>query len=618
MYDELFNLNKGLRLMDFNLYSEAAEGASTFADTWSVAASGLGGDPFPTAQLTVAKKKAYDLRATWRQSYYHWNQNDNVILPIAPLVGMTTGLTTNHDWDTVRKFGSLDFTVHATNNLRFNFSLYHTSENGTTLTTRSLDFVDSPSFWGTFARANPYMLDAPVRDDTDRITGGIDYTLKSWNFHYNLGYQTFTENISLDNVTSPELSINPVASSKREPVTFLSWSQYRRLDTPVSEFSYNGKPSKESKWELRGGYIFYRYQGPATLNESFNGVAPNASGALAPYSVSQSARDNLTESSHIIDQGFTYQIRPWADFEADYRYSRDINNAAGVLTSLFNAVTPGTGGDTTAWHDGISYLDLNLRFAPLPSLIVEPGVRLIKADIESITDGVVAPATTLRTKTAAPELRASFQPSRKFSIRGDMQHTVNGSSYTAITPHTQSGGHVRVRYQPTRTLTLDNDTRIVSSTLLETNYASRIRSNGTVLTYAPQERLSVFAGFTYDSLFAEGNIVYARGTPPLNDFLRDQAVNRVIQGGIEAGPFHHFGLRVSGNYDRTTGVGQISGEPPAYGPIRWPLITGTVYCDFPKAGRLSLDLFRSFYTEQIVPGNNFGANTLAIRWTKGL
>ena len=39
-----------------------------FADTYSLSASGLGGDSFPTAQLTVSKNKLYDFRVNWRQS----------------------------------------------------------------------------------------------------------------------------------------------------------------------------------------------------------------------------------------------------------------------------------------------------------------------------------------------------------------------------------------------------------------------------------------------------------------------------------------------------------------------------------------------------------------------
>ena len=87
--------------------------------------SGLGGDPFPDGAIDGDQARLYDLRVNWRQSYYNWNQNDNVVLPIAAAApGLSTGLTDNHNWATVRKFGSVDFTLHATNRLRFNFNYY--------------------------------------------------------------------------------------------------------------------------------------------------------------------------------------------------------------------------------------------------------------------------------------------------------------------------------------------------------------------------------------------------------------------------------------------------------------------------------------------------------------
>jgi hypothetical protein len=98
--------------------------------------------------------------------------------------------------------------------------------------------------------------------------------------------------------------------------------------------------------------------------------------------------------------------------------------------------------------------------------------------------------------------------------------------------------------------------------------------------------------------------------------LRDQEMNRVWQGGIDIKPIRRFSARISGNYDRSSYLGQISGEPPAYGPVTWPLVTGTVAYDFPKAGRLSADLQRTYYLQQIVTANNFSANLLTIRWTR--
>ena len=118
------------------------------------------------------------------------------------------GLTSNHNWATVRKMGSVNLLVHATNNLRFSFEYYRNTRDGVTQTTRSLDYFGSSATWGSFARANPYLIVAPLSEATDRVTGGIDYTPHGWAFHYRLGYRTFTDAIDGSNASSPERSIN--------------------------------------------------------------------------------------------------------------------------------------------------------------------------------------------------------------------------------------------------------------------------------------------------------------------------------------------------------------------------------------------------------------------------
>ena len=45
--------------------------------------------------------------------------------------------------------------------------------------------------------------------------------------------------------------------------------------------------------------------------------------------------------------------------------------------------------------------------------------------------------------------------------------------------------------------------------------------------------------------------------------------------------------------------------------------TGTVYVEHSKLGRLSLDLQRTYYIEELVTANNFSANLLMIRFTRG-
>ncbi|HET9942657.1 MAG TPA: hypothetical protein VFR05_04910, partial [Terriglobia bacterium] len=303
-YDQLFNLRDGFRLYDLHLHGDARERTNRFADNYTLSMSGIGGEPFATAGLGINKANLYNLQLQWRQSYYYRNQNDDVVLPItAAAPALSTGLTDHHDWATVRKLGSATMTIHATNRLRFNAEFYRNTTDGSLLTTRSPEFFGAPSHWAAFARANPYPLVAPVRDDTNRFAGGVDYSWRQWDFHYKAGFQAFNETVVMNLAQSPEVSINPSSLSASEPLTHLSWSQTRNMTSPVSEFSYRGGLSTSVDW--RGGYIYQRYRGPATLDMSFAGIGPSSSGALEAYSVSEGARANVTEPYHAVNQGIT-------------------------------------------------------------------------------------------------------------------------------------------------------------------------------------------------------------------------------------------------------------------------------------------------------------------------
>ncbi len=616
MYQELFDLEKGPRLMDFNLFGHSQPGTNPFADDFSLNMSGLGGDPYPGAELTVSKHNLYDLRVNWRQSYFYWDQNNGVLLP--PL--RIPGLTNHHSWATVRKIGSVDLTLHATNDLRFHFQYYRTTFSGPTFTTFVPNYFGAPSFgppFGVYEGTNPYDLFAPTFDNTNRFTGGVDYTWRNWNFHYDIGYQTYDGTMNFNNVSSPEYSFNTsTAATAKTPLLNASWTQFEQLKTPISEFSYNGQPAS---WvEVRGGYTFYRYSGPATFDQAFNGIvqANSAATVFVPYNVSENARATVSEPNNIIHQGFTFHIKSWWDADLDWRYSRFTTDAVGNFHSLFDGTTPNSGETTTVWRDGLNQLDFSMGFTPTANLIVRPGVTLMQSNIEDLENGVSDPANTLRINTVSPTLSVFYRPIRRLDLRGEFYTFDSGASFTAISPHTDVTGRVVGNLRITRKLSLSDEMYMVNQRLLATDYHGKVHSNSTTLAYTLNGNYSLFAGFAYDDEFASGDIVYARGTPPLAEVLHDQALNRVWQAGLEAKPIKNFGIRFSGNFDRTTGVGAAGNEAPAYGPLTFPYATGTVFYDFPKAGRLSVDLQRTYYIQQIITGNNFSANMLTIRWTR--
>jgi hypothetical protein len=174
-----------------------------------------------------------------------------------------------------------------------------------------------------------------------------------------------------------------------------------------------------------------------------------------------------------------------------------------------------------------------------------------------------------------------------------------------------------VRFHPTEKLYFDDTVIVRDRELLQSDFHSTVRSNAFSANYEFDPRLTVFAGFSYDSLFASNYVNFLRGTAPFtNVSLRDQTVERLWHGGLRVIPLPRLAVSFSGNFIRVTGVGEIAGEAPVYGPMTFPYASGSLSYDFPKLGRLTAQLQRTYYTEQIVTANNFSANMLVIAWTK--
>jgi hypothetical protein len=608
-YLELLDLRTGFRVNEFELFGKASEGGSDVADSYLVTASGLGGDPYPGGQIAISKSRLYDLRINYRQQDYYWDRNDD-----QPNPGGLPGLSINHDWATVRKLGSMNFTLHATEHLRFTFEYNRSSREGLTFVTRSLDYFGSPDAWGGFARANPYYLQAPVSEVANRFAGGLSYNWRDWNFFYRTGYQTFEQNLTLDNVGSPERSINsgdPVTAG--ELLRRASFNQYRRLRTPISEFSYVGRA--RSRLQMRGGYIFYRYRGPVSQNGAFDGAARITGTTIGNYSVSEDDRAQVSEPNHVVDQGFTFKLSNAWSLLADFRYSRFTQSGILDADSLRDSTVAAAGEVISTWRHGSHRVDVALEFAPGSKLLVRPGVRFVKRDVTVLDENVADPLRSKRSKFTAPILSVFYAPSDWFTMRGNVQSITNDTPYTRISPRTDVAGRWIVRYRATDRFTLENSSILRTGKYAATDFRNSIRSNATTLAFTLNDRLALFGGFGYDSFLATASVVFIRGTPPLSAVWRDQTVNRIWQAGIDA-RVKKLMLRLSGNYDRTTGVGEISGEPPTQGPLRFPLMTGTVSYDFGIPGRLAIDLQRAYYIEEIMRGDNFNANILSIRWTK--
>jgi hypothetical protein len=417
-------------------------------------------------------------------------------------------------------------------------------------------------------------------------------------------------------VNTPERSVNIDSTANR--LEFLkngSWIENRNLNSPSSEFSYNGQVSP--RLTLRGSFLVFRYSGPVSVDAAFAGtVRANTAGTLVnPYNISLSTHGQVSEPDYIVDQGFSLKLKDWATLHGDYRYNRFTEDST-FLEHSNDGTTVFDGTVNNQWRQGLHQADLMLELTPIKSLVIRPGIRFIKRDTAALDDGVVDPVRSERLKSVWPIGSVAYVPSRNFSIRADLQSVTNGQSYTRITPHTDISTRWVARYQPFSRLSIEESFTIRNSRLVDASFENHVRANALTVSWSWNDKLSTFAGFSYDSFVATASVTFLRGTPPINTTWRDQTINRVWQAGVSARPMRRLGFDFAGNFVRSTGVGEITGELPSAGPLTFPMGTATAYYELPRIGKVSVDLQRTYYFEEIVRGNDFSANLVTLRWTR--
>ena len=621
-FRQMFNVTDGARLFGVDLSADGGTRTSRFADTFALTASGLGGDPFPTLQIGMSKTQRYKLQVNWRRSRFFNRAPDTP----ASLGGFDTRVVTDrHSWTTARQVGSAALTFDVSNNLKLLFAYDRVSNGGSIQSTRSLDYTGASSTWAGFARANPFALVGPVDTSTDRTTAGIAYSRNRWTLNYRAGYQAVRDSQTFSPVATPERSINVIdAATANEPLTALNWTQKRRLSTPVSELSLVVRPASSVEW--RSDYSFYRYRGPFELDAAYKGSAraPTA-GTYSPYDVTVTVDGQTSTPTSVVDQALTWRpLERWA-FDASYRYSRAHSTSDALLSSLVSLYptitappTRATEDVTTEWRNTIQSLVLSTTWMPLPSLTLRPGVRLAKRDVEMLDDGIVNDGASNGERAIWPELFVGYRPIPQFSARGTYQTSYVDSPYTRMSAAQRSFGRLMLHIAPTSALSIDATASQTDAEQRDANFLSHTRSGAVTLSYALDQRLSLSGGFDYQSFVGTGSVTFARGTAPIANLpMHDREVDRVWQFGASLQPVKAFGATVTGNYDRTTGLDQIFGEPALYGPASLFYATGTIYVEFPKAGRLSLDLQRTRSTQDILSANDFRANLLTVRFSRG-
>jgi hypothetical protein len=619
-FRQLWNLSDGPRVFGVDLRATGGSAPTRAFDTLTLSATGLGGDPFPSVLLKANRLRVYELRASWRRSTF-FN-----VAPLTPpsIDGFDTQAVTDaHAWDTIWNITNVAVTAHPAPHLQLHATYDRVARDGGIGSTRSIDFVGAPSTWGAFARANPYPVAGVVDDVANRLTAGFSYGRDRWTLHYEAGYQSYDERLTLDPLASAERSINVSdPNTARELLRTVNWQQTRDLATLTSNLSFVVRPKPPIEW--RGEYWYYRAKGPFSLDAAFAGDARTTSATVtSPYQVTIGATGEGEAPSHVVGQGFSYRPSWRWTLDFDYRYSQTDGESSGRLTSLLtgysSAPDPSSTveSEATAWDQSWHALRVSAFLQPLEHLTVRPGIWFSHRDIVVEENGTVHPATSRDDGTVMPEVSAVYRPFRWLTARGSLRSSSNDSAYTRMSPSDRTLGHLGITITPTETLTIMAAVDGMTAKLPEASYEARTRGGSIGASYAFNDRVTAYGSFDYRSLLFLGDTTFLRGTAPITDVvMRDREVDNVWQGGAMIRVLPRLEVTASGNYTRVRGTDSITGEPPLYGPMTFPFGTVSISYDIPRTGKVSLDIQRMHYFQDLLPLNDVRASLVTLRFTR--
>jgi hypothetical protein len=619
-YRQLYDLSDGLRLFGVDLRASGGTAPDRMFDVLTFNASAVG-DPFPSLNARVKRGNAYDVRVNWRQISF---------FDVAPRTPAsiddfdTSAVTDRHSWNTDRSIGNVALTLTPKPRLQVTFGYDRVRRDGAIGTTRAVDFIGSPATWGSFARANPFPLTAPHDDTSQRFTGGVSFGRDRWTVHYKAGYQQYDEALALDPLTGPIRSINIAdAATANERLQAVSWNQTRKLTTPSSELAFVVRPAPQFEW--RGEYLFYRASGPYSIAGAFAGTARTTATAFFPYNVTVDAEGDGKAPTHVFGQGFSYRPSNYWGLDFDYRFSSMSSEMDSTVSSLLTGYPPADAAPaaaneslTTAWDVTLHTVRITGLLQPRSNLTIRPGLRFTGRDVVMTEDDIADPATTRDDTTWTPEISVSYRPRTWVAFRGAFRSTSNDPAYTRMSPSERTVGHIGVTLDPMEGLTVGAAFDRNAATLDTAGFSSRIHGGSVQASYAFNDRVTTFGSFDYRKLRATGDTTFLRGTAPIENIVMiDDETDKVWQGGLTLRVVAGLELTASGIYDRVTGADLITGEPPLYGPVSFPSGTISASYEVPRFGRVAFDVQRSHYYQDLLPLNDFKAQILTVRFTRG-
>jgi hypothetical protein len=594
-YNELFNLQEGLRLFDAQVRLDATEIGKGWFDRLALTSKGLGGDPFPVLRLDLRKIGVYDLRLFYRGTQYAYG------LP-------QTNFTPNRGWNDRRRFADADLRYTPTRNLRFHLFYNRTERDGTDLATSPFFYVPlGPDVWEALGRFDSTPWIVPLREKSNNFGAGFDYQFGKTTIHAEQSYRTYNDPANLEGFGNQPIPVRGPASPAQNLIV-QKWDTFAGFNVPTTSLRVDHELN--GHLELRAGYIYSHASGPTSLN----GTIAQPGSFVLNYIGAGST--NLTTNTY--DAGFTLKIVEPVIFSSDYRYQAYSERGTKFIRAFRPDFPPPVTvtDDNTRWDFGFHTLETLLTVVPIGKVSIRAGVRFMKEDIVRKTNGATDRGTQ-RSLSYSPIISAAWTPSKKFFIRGDFDSRVVVDPYVRISPQNTVGSTIRTRYNPSDKWGIDNVWSFHNLKTDDIGFTAHSRSNSTSVWYQPIGKVEVQGGYTYGNFSSQNTLSFLSGVPPLQGLLStDQTIDRIYSLGLRLDPNSRLTLSFNGQYIRSTGLGAVSREASTYGPLTWPACSAEIGYTTKNFGRVIFGWQRSYYHEDLFRAADYSATSFTLRFER--
>ncbi len=594
-YNELLNLQEGLRLFSADFALRSPETGKGWFDRLWVTAQGLGGDPFPSIRADIRKMDKYELRLGYRatQNFFDLPQ---------------TALTPNRAWLDRRRFADADLRYMPARNLSLRFFYNRTERAGSDLATSPFFYIPlGVDIWEAFGRFNSTQWVTPLREEANLYGVGLDYRLANFGIHFDQNYRTYNNPANLQGFAGQPILLRGIFSPAQNLIVN-RWDTLAAFNVPTTTVFVEREVQSHSR--IRFGFVHSHASGPTSLDGELSQPG------LFLLNYTGAGTTNLTTDT--VEAGFTFIVFKRTELISDYRYQSYAERGVETLRAKRSDLpTPvELANDTLRWDFGVHTLDTAVAFFPSKTLTFRAGLRFVKQDIVRTVNGQNTIGTR-RTWSYTPLINGAWTPSSKFSLRGDFESRVTVDPYVRISPESSVASKIRTRFSPSDKWGIDNTFSFRNVSTQTLDFEAHARSNSTTLWYQPAARIGFQGGFTYANFSSHNSIAFLQGVPPLSGLLSvDQTVDRTVTAGLSLNATNALSLGFTGQFIRSTGAGTIPGSPTTYGPLTWPAWSAEIGYNTKHLGRVVFAWQRSYYFEDLFRAADYSSNGFTLRFER--